>query len=1060
MNYFSQFLRSAGPSSPKPTPDQHLAAFHNSWTTTKNTLLYPDERQLSRGIQSTDVPAHLKSMTDTLVWESTRSKEGTTGACLEYLLKNDVLGTLVKLSEADRPSGIQAEVLRSVSSMVVLLDEQFLVHTAVHRPVLRLLRTCVGDELEEKVDGRGRVVGAASNTVKPQPSEYEEDLVDLLCTLCSRIRTYRELLMIFFYDKHYYQSQTLFSVEEDEENSDEEEESSQSIETAETIRSPSPAGSQATITSAPTSASAPPHKPEYEFLLFNYLLRFVHREGRIGDYARAGLLFLMDVAMSAGEPTHKLDGEITPTASLFPPGSASYDPVAEAALALAEYILEGDFSDVLAAGLSAVYSLLPSKLEIRAESDDATGPASMRLGRDDSQHSLDAEPSSSPEFRSRLEHFIKLTDFIQDVLRENNPDDVDGASENHAASARLGSAIVQSILQAIRRVFLENVMYPSILECSDLDGSAVAVMSYIEVMLRCLHEGPLVDSIIEFLMSEEDDLDVSRRRRSGVIIKLGQELARKSRKSKKAGKDTKLKRRKSSAMILLEREAPEAQHESEYFKSLGRFTLKDLLLANLSSDNAHAATAALNLLQTVTLYHCPISVDKLFTFIPLPHATQFTGRANLAQLFEDSPNDAALAPMNRGEELAEQAPALTFLSHERELRLYLSLVSRVDPQDGDGSFSTGFAHYLHDAIDSLCFHRCYQHDIDENPQFAVTPGHRLDTSDTILSLTLHSLRAFFSHPPDYNLALTGMLVSLALCPSRSLAGWLTLDTASLDLIPSDLRSSEPIYDDEDDRSVDYDFQERFAMGDLNIPASSLDQQSFPLVHTILSALISQIDKYRIEVDDFDRYLTERRQGLLFSENLNDALNVALDRSTELDGSSSKPSLLSASVSTPPTTPSRPKAKSKTSSFMSFLTPTKSKSTSKPNSPPTSQTAQVPGPRVEVVATTPFIAHYQSTSAIKIEPLLVPRPADHSSKVRAWDTTDDVFAAESSWGGQAEHHESFLESAEKKMEEKATSTSVTLSQLLDNVVILEECIKELAAIIQARKCLGIDALRYV
>lgn len=59
--------------------------------------------------------------------------------------------------------------------MVVLLDEQFLVHTAVHRPVLRLLRTCVGDELEEKVDGRGRVVGAASNTVKPQPSEYEED---------------------------------------------------------------------------------------------------------------------------------------------------------------------------------------------------------------------------------------------------------------------------------------------------------------------------------------------------------------------------------------------------------------------------------------------------------------------------------------------------------------------------------------------------------------------------------------------------------------------------------------------------------------------------------------------------------------------------------------------------------------------------------------------------------------------------------------------------------------------------------------------------------------------
>jgi hypothetical protein len=38
--------------------------------------------------------------------------------------------------------------------------------------------------------------------------------------------------------------------------------------------------------------------------------------------------------------------------------------------------------------------------------------------------------------------------------------------------------------------------------------------------------------------------------------------------------------------------------------------------------------------------------------------------------------------------------------------------------------------------------------------------------------------------------------------------------------------------------------------------------------------------------------------------------------------------------------------------------------------------------------------------------------------------------------------------------------VTLSRLLDNVVILEEFMKELAAIIQVRRSLGIDALRYV
>jgi hypothetical protein len=133
-------------------------------------------------------------MVDLLVSESNQTEEGGTGVCLEYLLKNgapfvnlnvaltrsslvraDVLGTLVKLSEQDRPFGIQAEVLRSVQSMVVLLDEQFLVHSAVHKAVLRLLRNCVGEDVQEHLDGRDRVMGAAGASARGSPSEYEED---------------------------------------------------------------------------------------------------------------------------------------------------------------------------------------------------------------------------------------------------------------------------------------------------------------------------------------------------------------------------------------------------------------------------------------------------------------------------------------------------------------------------------------------------------------------------------------------------------------------------------------------------------------------------------------------------------------------------------------------------------------------------------------------------------------------------------------------------------------------------------------------------------------------
>lgn len=92
-----------------------------------------------------------------------------------------MLGTLVRLSETDRPAGIQNEVLRAVSNMIVMLDEQFLVHSAVHRAVLRLLRNCVGDDLQEQLDGRARrLMGAAGNVVRAQPSEHEKDRMSFL----------------------------------------------------------------------------------------------------------------------------------------------------------------------------------------------------------------------------------------------------------------------------------------------------------------------------------------------------------------------------------------------------------------------------------------------------------------------------------------------------------------------------------------------------------------------------------------------------------------------------------------------------------------------------------------------------------------------------------------------------------------------------------------------------------------------------------------------------------------------------------------------------------------
>ncbi|KAH0583887.1 hypothetical protein H2248_009481 [Termitomyces sp. 'cryptogamus'] len=1044
MDYFSKFLRSGNPSLSQ-APVDHAQEFQKSWDIIKNTLDYPDERQLSRGIKSTSVPAHLQSLVDALVWESTRTEAGGTGACLEYLLKNDVLGSLVRLSETDRPSGIQAEVLRAVQNMVVQMDEQFLVHSAVHRAVLRLLRNCVGDDIQEQLDGR-KVMGAAKSSVQSRPSEYEQDLVNLLCILCSRIRTYRELLMIFFHDKHWYHSEPLFSVEELDEDEDED--------TTDTsfIRGPSPTSSETTIKTAPPSSSK---KVEYEFLLFNYLLRFVHREGQIGDFARAGLLFLIDVAMSFGEPHSEASN--SSSENIHP------DPVEDAALALAEYILDGDFSEVLGAGLGAVYSLLPTKLAFYTPSVFAEPPGNvMTIGgialesieekerqeaRKEKSYALGVEDASNPEFKARIDHFLKLLEFLQDVLRRN---DVSGSLD---ASSLVGAAIGQSILDAVRLIFLENVLYPTILECSDADGSAVAVMSYIEVMIRTLYPGRLADTIVDFLLSEDND-EVRLKQRSFAKMTSNSE----DTMSDLSDRQNALRRRKSSAMVLLEMEAPTSRKQSEYFTSMGRFTLRDLILTNLKSISQSTATSALQLLQSMLLQHPRITIERVLMVTPDPMATSFPypSMATLETSYLSGDHEestficsgAESEPKSGSYTGASQffQPEITFSTHEREMELYLTLVSRVDQSHRSDTFSTGYEHYLADALVSIQSQSAYRDDLSE-PDTRRKYKHRLNVNDPVLTIVLESLSRFFSNTPEYNIALSGVLAALAIHPDRSLAGWLTFGTndAHPQTVPV-VEGTTLTGNNGDDRSIDFLIETKLASDSNFLPASSMNEKSRPVIYTIFHGLVTQLEHYRTTVQSFDKFLLERRQGLLFSENMTDALTVSSDILEE--------PIIDLSTENPPLPLPKSKIRLSTaSSLVSFLTPKKNKIEPLPVTLESSR-------KITRGIASPFGRHYQDTGSIMVEPLIVPIPLPNpwvSAQSTRWaGIEDDVFTC-SRW------NDDIPQTSNLGDEPHAGSMkpgNVTLSQLLDNVVILEESIKELVAIIHARRSLGIDSICYL
>ena len=73
-------------------------------------------------------------------------------------------------------------MLKTVGNLVVLMDEQFLVHAAVHKAVLRLLRVCVGDLIDEVPQSSSKAMGAASVSQKSSVANYEEDCTQLLHT--------------------------------------------------------------------------------------------------------------------------------------------------------------------------------------------------------------------------------------------------------------------------------------------------------------------------------------------------------------------------------------------------------------------------------------------------------------------------------------------------------------------------------------------------------------------------------------------------------------------------------------------------------------------------------------------------------------------------------------------------------------------------------------------------------------------------------------------------------------------------------------------------------------
>ncbi|GAA5918806.1 hypothetical protein JCM1841_002746 [Sporobolomyces salmonicolor] len=1309
---WSKVARLASPAPRKASATQTRAdepTFVRIYDQLRTVLAAPTDARSPGAIAT--VSRHLAQILAILKVEAAAATDASLGPCFEFALREAAFATLVELVAKDDPEGMRVELVRWYSKAIVDLDESFLAHSAVNKPLVTLLRSCVDEE-----GGLMR--------------DEELAVVETMCIVSERIKTRPELLAIFLRERAPASKKDVSASLAAAMNRPV---PLTSISPADENGPPlSPTLSQFSTSDASTSfslsqtssATGPRKRAEHDFLLFAYLLRFIHREGDVGDFARRGLLCLCDVALGYPNlytPSFSMHrsastSTVTPSSVLTP---AAPDSVArEAILAFAEYLLDSDFAEVLGAGLGALYGLLPSKLVIRTvtggmttangdwdsvvaepaggmvlggmgalgEEEDAEEVERKREEEELRLRAMGIALSGSSEVREGLDGFLKLVEFTQDVLKRSTEGNLldrgDGAAVDETDDIRQQNlvmhALASAILTAVRDLFLQSVLYPSILECSEADGSAVAVMSYLDAMLEVIHEGTKLESaVLGFLMGEEESQLVQRAPRPSAA-------STSSPANTLSPRGATVKKRKSSALLLIEQSSTPQADASSYFTSLGRFSIGDLLVSHVHSSSQATATAALKLLQTMLAKHdrwsmalldvslddgatsFPIvlreppaeddddsdeqlpfiyrpkessqpqddsSEDKFVYASPSP-ATSRAGPVSAATLHSSAEDDdkeedelpfvyrpkepshppddssedefvyaspspatpraapVSAATLHPSAAFATPAKALEPLFgaplpptpsvalHLDSLDTLLSLIGSIDPSyrqnrsmgGGSEMFSSAFVNYLRDAEASLAADQGFRRGIAAPPHvaseaseqplllrrrstlFSSTPTltggdfaaaktgyrHKLQPSSKLVALLLDSLSHFFSHSPDVNLGLTAVLAVLALCPYRSLEGWLLpvvrhkADRSELDRLVNRDQNDMPRSDDGDDRSVDFEIEERSRRSALlsPLPKPSIFDPSNPppsatrvalatsnSLLSILDALVKSIEHYRATIPKFDIYLSERRRGLFFVENLADALHLDDIGEDSAFAVPAPPKAAPQAVSAPPATPV---AKVKSSGLAGFFSPRRPSHTRSPSTPdafatpprsvpakasqlrhsasddslaPPATPSGLPSASSSSLAplnapkpagpVSPFAAHYRQTGAITIQPVIVSTPAS-AVRMQALasvsppglsvsgeqDDEDEVHEApdsptkrlsplpppSSSTGSRtAPSVSSWSGDAPSKACEVA---AVSLSTVLDNVIVLEEFIKELAAIVYVRRAVGIDAVRFV
>ncbi|VUC37424.1 unnamed protein product [Clonostachys rosea] len=415
-----------------------------------------------------------------------------------------------------------------------------------------------------------------------------------------------------------------------------------------------------------------------DFPLFYILMDYIHHEGKVGDFARTGLLYIIESASRS--------------------------------VLLEQWIVESDLSTLMATGLGALYSQLSRKLVI----DYPTQNLPPILAFSDYQHptsNFEVISSCSPEFQSHLETFLSHLLFWQDVL-------------NHCKSVEVKS----TLLEHFQVIFLQQLLYPSLLESSDIDGgSSVAVLTYLRRILEALDHPDMIHLILHYLLALPD-------------IEPAQDLSSSTTSISNA--------RKRKSMDL----ATMMASKSDTTVTPLLFNLVDLILACLRSRNQQTIHVTLQLVSAILKRHHRYAVITLLRTEILPgHTLQRTIGAHDQEVEYLMNLAGAIGGFDNFNDLYDDLLKDTksrLESHSCSIKLMAPPVGKIKGREATAPSE----------------HPDSPREIRE---------HTLRVDDPLLNAMLDLLESFFLNPVETNLSVTESLVDLGICGYMSVEGWLT-----------------------------------------------------------------------------------------------------------------------------------------------------------------------------------------------------------------------------------------------------------------------------------------------